>query len=257
MRKYSVLLVCLLLCLPVFGQGIFNQGGFSRSFSAVLGQNVNDEFMIENYGAGTIGFYAVPPTGGIVTFEISFDGDNWEAVSIRSTTTDTWQSTIDTAGNYIGSISSTRFIRLRTSTAGSAPGSAGGAISQDVSIQEGIEFGAPPHRFGYLPIHVDGHYTTAQTATVIFTADAGKISAVTDFYIVVSGSTDCIVKIFDETDSSGNYIFYSAIEVATNKNFTFGHSFVTPYVASAAGNSWKITTSADCDLDLIGHGYQF
>ena len=176
---------------------------------------------------------------------------------MRSIDTDTVQAVITADGNFVGSISGLSQIRFRTSTGGSADGNIGGLKVRQVAVLELIEFGAAPHKFGYTPIHVDASYTDTQTDTVIFTADSDKYGAVTDFYIIVSGTTDCRIKVFDETDATGNYIFNAEIEVATNKNFVYGHSFVTPYVTSAPGNSWKITTDAACDVDLIGHGYQF
>jgi hypothetical protein len=234
----------------------FVQGGQSENMQWALSQTLNDYTEFENRGFSTITFYLVVPTGGEITFQANLDGA-WENVSLRSIDNDVYQSVITSDGNFIGSIIGLPKIRFLTTVAGSAPGTVSGSVSRGVSILEGIEFGAPPHRFGYEPIHVDASFTSAQTATVLFTSDADKKGVVTDFYVVVSGTTDCRIKVFDETDTTGNYIFNAEVEVATNKNFIFGHTFVTPYIQSAKGNSWKITTSADCDVDLIGHGYQF
>jgi hypothetical protein len=239
------------------GSEFIRVGGWDVSFSGVLSETVGDTTEYANKGYATLAFFIEVPPGGEIIFEASFDRITWESISIRSINNDIFQSKIISDGNFIGSIVGLPNIRFRTSSAGSDDGTITGVFARNVSVLEGIEFGNPPHRFGFTPIHVDASYTTQQTDTVIFTADADKFGVVTDFYIIVSGSTDCQMRIFDETDSSGNYIFKANVEVATNKNFIFNHTFVTPYVTSAKGNSWKITTSAACDIDLIGHGYQF
>lgn len=250
------LLTILILWCSVSVQAAFLPPLEYQDISGTVSQTLNETLEFTNEGFGTILFYIDVPTGGAVTFQMAVDS-TWESISLRSITNDIFGSVLTADGFYVGSVIGASKIRFLTSTGGSADGSVDGQFVRAVSMLEGIEFGNPPHRFGYAPIHVDAHYTTAQTGTVIFTPDSGKTSVVTDFYLVVSGSTDCNVKIFDETDSAGNYIFYADVEVATNKNFVFGHSFVTPYVASAADNSWKITTDAACTVDLIGHGYQF
>lgn len=258
MKKILHIILCGLLLAGIASADIINQSGPTRNFSIILSEILNDTTVpFDAIGAGTISFYITPPTGGVVTFEVSYDNINFEAVSIRGVTDDTWNSTIDTVGNFIGSIASAKKFRFKTTTAGSAPGLAEGRVSDLVTILEGVEFGAPPHKFGYVPIHIDGNFTTTQTATVLFAADADKYSVITDLTLVASGSTDCNLKIFDETDATGNYIFRGGVEVATNNNFIFSHSYLTPYVASAKGNSWKLTTDAGCDVEIIMHGYQY
>ena len=222
-----------------------------------LGGNVNDAVTISVSGYSSIGFKATAPTGGIVCFEASFDGITFERVSMRSITDDVIESETNNGSNFVGSVSGARLFRWRTSSAGSAPGTIIGQVLGPVSTLEGQEFGPPPHRFGYAPIHADASYTTAQTNTVVYQVPVGYVGVATDIVIVISGTTDCQVKLFDETDSAGNYLFKGSIEVATKKNFIFSHAFRTPFVFSGAGHALKITTSADCDLDFMGHGYIF
>jgi hypothetical protein len=236
----------------------FNLGsGLQASpFNGVLSQTLNESTVFVNKGYATLTFYVTVPTGGAVTFEAAVNGV-WEKVSMRSIDADVYRSVIEEDGFYIGSITGLARIRLKTTTAGSAAGSIVGKFSRQVSVLEGIEFGPPPHRFGYTPIHVDASYTDTQTDTIIWTADSDKKGVVTDIMIIAYGSTDGQVRIFDETDSTGHYLFKGTLEVATNKNAIISHAFVTPFIQSAVGNSIKITTSAAINIDLMGHGYQF
>lgn len=239
---------------------VTSQDNTTAMFGSVgnLGEKENDVVEFDNtLGYSTITARVTAPTGGEVCFEGTVDGINWDGITLRSLKNDIFEQVTDNNSDFIGSISGLRKFRFRTCSAGSAVGTVMGRAMKEVSTLEGIEFGYPPHRFGYTPIHVDASYATAQTGTVIFTADSDKKSVVTDIYLVVSGTTDGNIKIFDETDATGNYLFKATVEVSTNKNFVFSHNFSTPYISSAVGNSWKITTSADIEVDLIGHGYQY
>ena len=258
MKKYTMILCLCLLSLIVHAD-TENQGGYSSPFSSAISATLNSTITYANDGFSVIGFYLVPPTGGAVVFEVSNDGGtNWESVSIRSTTDDLWQNPISSASNYIGSISAVSHFRFRTSTAGSAPGSVIGQTGRQSSISEGVEFLAPPHRFGYLPVHVDASYSTTQTDTVIFTADSTRKFVMTDFYVIVSGAVDCSIRVFDESDSTGHYVFKAMVTLSNQQpSLVFDHSFTTPFISSADGNSWKITTTADCTVDLMAHGYQY
>jgi hypothetical protein len=240
----------------ITGAEFVRTGSPALNFTAALDQTLNSEYILFVNGMNTINFYLAVPTGGSVRFE-GANGTEWETISMRSMSDDLLRSTTDADGYYIGSVAGFTRFRFKVAAAGSAPGIIYGNLTQPVSVLEGIEFGNPPHRFGYDPIHVDASYATQQTNTAIFTADSSKKSVVTDAYIVVSGTTDCRIEVFDETNSSGNRLFAADVEVSTNKNFVWGHTFSTPYVASAVGNSWRITTSAACKVDLAGHGYQF
>lgn len=251
------ILIALLLCVSYSIQAAYLPPVYSEDFEGVVSQTLNDTVQFTNNGFNSIMVYIDVPTSGAVTFQMSHDGSIWESISLRSINYDTIGSVFTQDGHYFGSIAGTTFIRFLTSTGGSVDGSVDGRLSREVAMLEGIEFGNPPHRFGYTPIHVDAQYATAQTGTVLFTADNGKYSVVTDFYVIVTGATDCTVKIFDETDSAGNYLFYANADVSAISVFVFDHTFLTPYISSAAGNSWKLTTDANCEIFINGHGYQY
>ena len=218
---------------------------------------MNDATIFENKrGFSTIAFHCNVPTGGEITFEVTYDNSNWESVSFRSVDLDIYTKTTDNGSDFIGSIAGVRKIRFRTSIAGSASGTIEGQLQRDASVLEGIEFGYPPHRFGFTPVHKDNSFATAQTGTGLWTPATGKKFVLTDLTIICGGITDGTVTIFDETNSSGNILFKGAIDISNNKQFFFFFSLRTPYVGSTINNSLKITTSAAIDIDIIMHGYE-
>lgn len=223
-----------------------------------LGQNLNDTVEFDNVGGySSIAFHCLAPTGGEVTFEATFDGANWEPVSMRSVTDDVFTNKTDDDSDFLGSISGARKFRWRTSTAGSAAGTVMGRAQRDAATLEGIEFGYPPHRFGFTPVHKDASYTTAQTGAAIWTPASGKKFVVTDLILNFHGATDANVKLFDETDSSGNYLYKANVDVSLiGGGQPQVISLKTPYVASADDNELKITTDADIDVDILLHGYE-
>jgi len=140
-----------------------------------LGQNVNDEVVFDNIGGfSSIGFELAVPTGGTVVFEATFDGTNWENIAMRSQDDDLVTSVSSVSATFIGSISCARQFRVRTSVAGSASGTVQGRAQSDVSTLEGIEFGPPPHKIGFEPVHNDAIYVAQQTNTAFWTPASGK-----------------------------------------------------------------------------------
>jgi hypothetical protein len=135
-----------------------------------LGSALNSDFVMENnLGYSTIGFYCAVPNGGEACFEASFDGENWEGINLRSITEDLYTQRTSISGNFIGSMIATKAIRVRTCSAGTRAGTVRGVLDQSVSVLEGIEFGHPPHRFGFAQVHKDISLSTAQTGAVLWT----------------------------------------------------------------------------------------
>jgi len=225
--------------------------------SGNLGKNLNDTFVLNLANSiATIGFHITVPMGGSIIFEATFDDVHWEEVSMRSIDNDIFQHSTSENGNYIGSVAGMRRFRFRTSKIGSTVGTAIGKLQSIVSVIESIEFGNPPHRFGFLPMHKDASYTEAQTGADIWIPVNGKRFVVTDLDIICGGTVDATIIIFDEVNSSGNILFKGTIDVSNNRQFLFSHSYKTPYVSSTVDNKLKIVTSDDIDIDIIMHGYE-
>jgi hypothetical protein len=222
-----------------------------------LGKDLNDTYeVINTRGYSTIAFHCNVPTGGEITFEVTYDGDNWESVSFRSVDLDVYTKKTNNGSDFIGSIAGARRIRFRTSIAGSANGTLKGQIQRDMAILEGIEFGYPPHRFGFTPIHKDATFSTTQTDTPIWTPETGKRFVVTDLQVSCGGVTDSVVTIFDDTNVLGNRLFNASVDVTNNKQFFANIPLKTPYLGASINNSLKLTTSAAIDIDVIMHGYE-
>ena len=208
-----------------------------------------------NSGFNTIGFYASPPTGGVITFETTYDGINWETTSIRGITSDSITSDISVAGNFIGSIAGNRALRFRTSTGGSAAGTVMGRLQRNTSVIETIEFGYPPHKVGFPTKRHSGEFTDAETNTAIWTPPAGKALVVTDLFVFARGNTDALVSVFIDTNVNGNRVFHNDVAVAIIGPFTWSHQFKLGIVGGV-DEVLKVTTSAAIDVDIMAHGYE-
>lgn len=222
-----------------------------------LGQDVDDSVeFINSGGFSTVAMQVNVPTGGAACFEACFNNSDWWPITLRDIDNDEYAQTTTDGTPFIGSISGVRCFRVRTCTAGSAPGTVMGTLQRGASTLEGIEFGYPPHRFGFAPVHRDVSFATAQTGAAIWTPVAGKKFVLTDLTIVCGGTTDAVVTVFDETDATGNRIFRGTIDVSNNKQYTYDHDFKTPQVASAVDNVLKLTTTANITIDVTAHGYE-
>ncbi len=114
--------------------------GSSDNLSAALNSQV---LYTNTYGMSSIAFRLVVPTGSTVVFEGSFDGSNYDSVTLRRISNDGYVQSTTISDRFIGSISGMRLFRVRVSVAGSAVGTAMGTTSMQVSTLEGIENGAP------------------------------------------------------------------------------------------------------------------
>lgn len=214
-------------------------------------QTLGSIFEIDNSeGYNSIAFHLTPPTGGVVLFEGTFDGTNWTPITIREVGTNGYTQKTAIQEDYIGSISCLRKIRIRVTTGGSAPGTIIGRIVDNVSTIEGIEHSAAPHNFGYTPVHKDFSFTTSQTNTTVWTPTIGKKFVVTDLTISSLGSIE--VKIFDQTDASGNYVYRGKLINGSNVVI----SKKTPFISSAINNTLRITSSTNADISGVIDGYE-
>ena len=223
-----------------------------------LWQNLNDTVEFNNlWWYSSIAFHCTAPTWWVVTFEATFDWTNREAVSMRSVNNDIFTSNTDDDSDFLWSISSARAFRWRTSTWWSASWTVMWRAQRDAATLEWIEFWNPPHRFWFTPVHKDASYTTAQTWSSLWTPASWKRYVVTDMTLAFTWATDATVKIFDETDSSGNYLYKSVVDVSLIWWWAIYHlNYHTPFVAATVDNILKITTSADIDIDTVLHWYE-
>lgn len=229
----------------------------SFGISGNLFGTLNSTLDIDNSkGASFICCNITPPTNGTIEFQLSFDGINFETFTLRSTTSDIFKTSTIITDTLIGSIIGAKIIRFKTVVAGIAAGSILGTMNMSSATIESIEFGYPPHRFGYAPIHKDADFSTQQTATAIWTPTIGKKVVVTDLDVIVGGATDGTISIFNGSgDVAGERIFKASVEVSTNKNFIYSKNFKTPFIGTLDG-AIKITTSAAMTINVLLHGYE-
>lgn len=126
-------------------------------------------------GFAGIGFYLNVPTSGEVTFEGSFDNQNWSACTLRRLANDGYVQTTTVTDNYIGSIAGLRAFRVRMSLSGVTSGTIAGTLQRYVNTLEGIENG-PPNDFelnmaegkiaGYSIVNKFGRNIQVDVATV-------------------------------------------------------------------------------------------
>jgi hypothetical protein len=244
-------------------EGYSNSGRFPvedikhTDFEGVIGQNVNDAYTLENPRASSaLGFHLVVPTGGTVEFEGSYDNINWVSTTYRQIGADGFRSHAHFNEDFTGSIAGFRSIRWRVSIAGSAPGSVAGRIVDPPSTIEGIEHGNPPHNIGVRIVRFGVNITGAVTSQVLYTPTSvihPRRFNITSYALAISESGS--IRIYDEVDSSDNWIF--AAEVKSNDNSQFSNaSFSPPFVSSAAGNRVRITTTGNVVVTGVFTGYE-
>jgi hypothetical protein len=236
------------------------QSNISLSSFGITGNlsgTLNSTLDIDNSkGASFISCNITPPTNGTIDFQLSFDGINFESFTLRSTSNDIFVSKVTATDVLIGSIIGAKVIRFKTSVAGIAAGSIVGTLNMSSATIESIEFGYPPHRFGFIPIHKDAEYTTQQTAAAIWTPATGKKVVVTDLDVIVGGATDGTISIFNGAgDVTGERVFRATVDVSTNKNFIYSKNFKTPFIGTVDG-AIKVTTSAAVTVNILLHGYE-
>lgn len=227
--------------------------GFVGNLSGVL----NSVFEIENStGANFIAFNIAPPTDAVIEFQLSFDGINFESFTLRSTKNDIFVNSANDIDTLLGSIINAKIIRFKTIIAGTGSGTITGTLNYNTATIESIEFGYPPHRFGYTPTHKDAIFSTAQTGTALWTPASGKKVVVTDLDVLVGGATDGQVSIHNGAGNvEGSRLFNAFIDVSTNKNFIYTKNFKVPYIGTVDG-AIKITTSANISVSVVLHGYE-
>ncbi len=218
-----------------------------------LDTTLNSVYEISKNGYNTMAFRLIPPGGGTISFEASFDGTNYEVITFRSITEDILVNTADDTCNILGSISGVQKFRFRTSSAGTGTlGTVMGAMTKQVSVLENIEFFPPPHRFGYLPVIKTVNLTDSDTVTAWLPA-SGKTFSVTDLSVLAGGNTDATVQIFSTIDT----VFNTAIDVSNNRQFIYTKSYKTPWLGRAANDSIVINSSAGIDINITIVGYEY
>jgi hypothetical protein len=241
--------------------------GFSVRFNPTnLGTAANSTSVIDVDGATTVTVAIGTTTTGTFIIEASGDGTNFFTVEAFDATQDLWitgQNLTPTVGRTYHVIAGgLRQIRLRTVTTLGATVAHFVNLSLSQQVIAGIDTGAAPHKFGYIIVHRDGEYTTAQTTTALWTPTTGKRFAVTDITISTGGTTSGIVTIFDSaaatayTAGTTPAIFRGEFAPSATVKPGAIKSFNIPYVSTTVNNRLHVTTSAAMTVYIQVNGYE-
>lgn len=137
-----------------------------ESFGAAsnLAAALNSEVEIDNAaGYAGIAMSVTIPTGGTVVFEGTLDDSTWEPISLKSTSTNGFITSLTSNAILTGSIAGFLKVRVRVSVAGSVAGTVIGTIQKYAHTIEGIELGAPhSYRESVAEGQIEGHENRVQ-----------------------------------------------------------------------------------------------
>lgn len=242
--------------------------GFSHRYNpANLGTAVNSVSAIEVEGGNTMSFAIGTTTTGTFIFEATADATNWISVEVFDAGLDMWvsgQNLTPTLGKvYHLSVGGYRQIRLRTTATLGATVAHTANVSASQQLLAGVDTGAAPHNFGYLIVHRDGEYATAQTGTALWTPTTGKKFAVTDISITTGGTTAGIVTVWQGAAADTTYtvgtdpaLFRGEFAPSANAKPGAIKSFNVPYISTTIDHVLRVTTSAAMTVYIQVNGYE-
>lgn len=239
----------------VVGGGVSSTGTTSLygGFSSALSQTFGATYDVNVDGYNGIGFHVVPPTGGQIDFEGSYDGINWTAITLREIGADGYTQRTSVAEDFIGSIACLTKIRFRTSVGGSSPGSVGGRMTVPSNTLEGVEHGNPPHLIGY-PCVVKAVFCSGSSYNLpVWVPATGKRAVVTDVMLTVDSTA--VVTLSDGAVSLNDWIIYSSVKVTAGDSKIIAQNFRTPHVTHQSGGTVYITQTAGSVTGVL-HGYE-
>lgn len=212
-------------------------------------------YMLHNMGAfTTVGIWITVPTGGAVITEATVNGTDWYTLLMEDAITGIHYSSITSDGTFLGIVRSDRYVRVRVTSAGSAPGTVKGRLSKSPVTLASVRQGPAPHNSGYTPIH-KGFSTNSTSDQTIWTPSTGKKFVVTD--IQVSTDDENTVTFFEGTDDTDvtTWVMKAELKKNTNNNVT-NLSLKTPFVASAADALLKLKLSQIKTVFGVVYGYE-
>ena len=242
--------------------------GFSiRLNPANLGTAANSASTFNVDGAGAVTIAISTTTTGTFIIEGTADNTTFIPLETFDGGLDLWvsgQNLTPTAGKVYQVISQGyRQIRLRTVTTLGATVAHAVTLSNANQFIGGIDTGPAPHNFGYVSVHRNGEYTTAQTGTALWTPATGRRFAVTDITISTGGTTAGVVTLWqgaaaDTTYTTGTdpVIFRGEFAPSTTSRPGAVKSFNVPFVSNAVDHILRVTTSAAITVYVQLNGYE-
>jgi hypothetical protein len=239
--------------IPASSSNQTGEQNFSGTLSSVLGST----FTIAVTGAATVGFHLEVPHGGTITFEGSWDGLEWNTITMREMGTNGYVTTSAVEHeDYIGSCSSFIYIRFRTSVGGSTDGRVYGRFSRNVSTLEGIEHGNMPHKVGVDVKAQWFHYSSVATnGTVALPTVDHKKLVVSDLHFTISDASS-IVVFSDGSMAQNNLIFRGNLKPTGGASIFVPISFSLPHVFSGTNRPLCFSQTGAATVDGVVHYYE-
>lgn len=203
---------------------------------------LNSEIIFDVSRYSSVGFHLIPPAGGKIQFEGSFDGTNYTPITIREIGSNGYTQTTSITEDYLGSVSCLKTIKFKVIVAGASNGTVIGKFNKVVSTLEGIEHSSAPHLFGFEIKYTSFDFTQAQLNTSILTPTPGTRFVLTD--IIFTSDSLNNITIFDETNVAGNTI----IKVKTGQERFFSHAFKGVIKSKVLNNSLRTTSDSAGDF---------
>lgn len=235
--------------------------------NSTLGSALNSVVEYNISGLGSTGVYIATTATGTIVFEVTMDGKTWFAhpsiidPNVGGTDLIVSGPITPIAGTYY-KIPVTGFKNLRARTASTL---STGVALQFVGDEHDLfsDLAPAPHNIGYVQVHKDAEYATAQTGVTIWQPASGKKFVVTDFTISSGGTTAGVVTIWqgataDTTFNAGvdPVIFKGEFAPSATAKPGAIKSFPVPFISSTVDHAIKVTTSAAMTLYVQINGYE-
>lgn len=229
--------------------------GSPSNIPAISGSYVQ----VENRGYSTVGLHVVPPSGGRVLFYGSFDGEHYTNFTFRQIGSDGYSQEAYVEEDYVGSIIGAKALRFVNVSGGSSDGTVAGTLSTPVCTLEGIEHGAPPHKFGNELFHVGFHMSDGAFSNSGLYQPTARRKFVITYISMGVASADGTNITFHEgsgTSTSPNkWIFTTYVKSPSTNTQLINAGFTTPYVASSLETPFCISSDGSATIRGVAHGY--
>jgi hypothetical protein len=249
-----------------WGAGIqYDSGDWTETSS--LGTAVNSIVEYNTAGLGSSSVYVATTTTGTMIFEATIDGKTWFThagvidPNIGGTDLLVQGAVTPTAGSYYKiPITGFRSFRVRTATTLGAT-VALYFVGDTHDIFHDVT--PAPHNIGFVQVHKDGEYTTAQTGTNLWVPTTGKKFVITDLTITTGGTTGGLVTLFQAASATTTFAAGTTPAIFRGNFFPSAtvapgvvKPFPVPYISTTADHTLHVTTSAAMTVYIQVNGYE-
>lgn len=214
----------------------------------------------DSYGYSTAAFRINVPSQGLIQFQGTFDGINYNDITFRQIGNDGYSQESFESADYIGSIIGTRKLRFLNVTGALNSGSVMGTLSKNVSILEGVEHNNPPHKFGNVLFHIGVNVSgnSFSNSGLFFPQPRHKF-AVSYLAMSVSSQAGAYITFHEGSGTSADasqWVFSTYIKASSNDTQFMNAVLNTPYVSSNARSGLFLTVEGNALLRGVVHGYE-